>query len=272
MSRLRQSYQLLGVPHCATPLQVRQAYRDLVRAWHPDLFPHDPAMQARAQEKLKTINEAYRLVQEHLASRKGAPQSQAETLDATPPPVPKRPASPAVQTVSSSPWSVRPTPPLFPFFTAWENVPFMLLVAGVLYFMNLGYANLASGAGYGLRMLTLPLAFSLACNSGFRGGVLLRRGYLAVTLLFAGLLLKDAIVFSADLERSSQYRSLTPQEEGGRGSWGSEPAPSYSPFTPPSGGSPTGPRSPSSPYVPSPSAPLPPSEPSSPVAPAPLGR
>jgi hypothetical protein len=38
---------------------IRQAYRDLVRVWHPDRFQSDPELQRRAQQHLQSINDAY---------------------------------------------------------------------------------------------------------------------------------------------------------------------------------------------------------------------
>ena len=44
--------------------EVKEAYRDLVKVWHPDRFAHDPKLQGKAQEKLKEINDAYQKLQE----------------------------------------------------------------------------------------------------------------------------------------------------------------------------------------------------------------
>ena len=51
---------LLGVDANATAEQLRQAYIDLVKRWHPDQFAHDRALQEAAGAKLKEINEAYK--------------------------------------------------------------------------------------------------------------------------------------------------------------------------------------------------------------------
>src|ERR1700720_2547948 len=56
---LDQYYKILELKPGASPDQVKQAYRDLARVWHPDRFSHDPRLQQRAQEKLKEINHAY---------------------------------------------------------------------------------------------------------------------------------------------------------------------------------------------------------------------
>jgi TonB family protein len=39
--------------------EIRQAYRDQTRVWHPDRFPNDIRLQKKAEEKLKQINLAY---------------------------------------------------------------------------------------------------------------------------------------------------------------------------------------------------------------------
>jgi curved DNA-binding protein CbpA len=60
--RLEDCYRLLEVDRTATDEEVRNAWRDLSKVWHPDRFAHDPAMQRKAQEKLKSVNEAYEAI------------------------------------------------------------------------------------------------------------------------------------------------------------------------------------------------------------------
>jgi len=64
-----------------TPEQLKQAYRDLVRIWHPDRFTHDPRLQRKAEAKLKEINEAYEQLQSILA---GSRPSETNNADAGP--------------------------------------------------------------------------------------------------------------------------------------------------------------------------------------------
>ena len=52
-------YEILQLRPGASPSQIQQAYRDLVRVWHPDRFAHDPRLQKIAEHKLKEINAAY---------------------------------------------------------------------------------------------------------------------------------------------------------------------------------------------------------------------
>jgi hypothetical protein len=55
-------YDILQVPASASADEIRQAYLDLVRVWHPDRFVSDPRLQKVAEEKLKEITEAYELL------------------------------------------------------------------------------------------------------------------------------------------------------------------------------------------------------------------
>ena len=59
-------YEVLGVRPGASRQELKAAYRDLTKVWHPDRFTHDPRLQQKAEEKLKEINDAY----EQLISRK----------------------------------------------------------------------------------------------------------------------------------------------------------------------------------------------------------
>jgi curved DNA-binding protein CbpA len=49
-------YQLLGVDPQADPEQIKQAYLDKIKQWHPD---KNPDGTARAEEKTKALNQAY---------------------------------------------------------------------------------------------------------------------------------------------------------------------------------------------------------------------
>jgi uncharacterized protein (TIGR02145 family) len=63
MKDLDQYYKILELDPGASLEQIKQAYRDLARVWHPDRFSHDIRLQEKAQEKMKEINEAYEQLQ-----------------------------------------------------------------------------------------------------------------------------------------------------------------------------------------------------------------
>ena len=112
MAELRECYRLLEVEPGASPEEVKRAYRELVKIWHPDRFSHDPNLQWRATEKLKLINLAYEQIskagfrvplmpaedsasrsaepQARPAGRRGSPESKPDPQPAAPPPPPPR--------------------------------------------------------------------------------------------------------------------------------------------------------------------------------------
>ncbi len=55
-------YEVLGVSENASDEEIKKAYRNLVKKFHPDRFAQDPKKQAAAAEKLKQINAAYDMV------------------------------------------------------------------------------------------------------------------------------------------------------------------------------------------------------------------
>src|SRR3989338_5562248 len=70
MDDIDRYYEILELKPGASLEEVKRAYRDLVRVWHPDRFSHDPRLQQRAQEKLKEINEAYEKLQAFLSAHR----------------------------------------------------------------------------------------------------------------------------------------------------------------------------------------------------------
>ena len=67
-------YKVLNIPSTATDEEVKKAYRELARKYHPDNY-HDNPLADLAQEKMKEINEAYDMIQRQRQGRSNAGSS-----------------------------------------------------------------------------------------------------------------------------------------------------------------------------------------------------
>jgi len=59
---MRDPYQVLGIPRTATNDEIKKAYRDLARKYHPDAY-QGTERAAEFEERMKEINEAYDTIQ-----------------------------------------------------------------------------------------------------------------------------------------------------------------------------------------------------------------
>lgn len=64
-------YEVLGVSPSATDEQIKAAYRELARKYHPDNYANNPLADL-AQEKMKQINEAYDTIQRQRRQQGGS--------------------------------------------------------------------------------------------------------------------------------------------------------------------------------------------------------
>ncbi|MBD2251069.1 J domain-containing protein [Nostoc parmelioides] len=80
------AYEILGLKPGASQVEVKQAYRKLVKIWHPDRFVDDEQKQ-QAETKIKRINAAYNRV-------KSVTPTVEKPASATPPP--KKPVKASV--------------------------------------------------------------------------------------------------------------------------------------------------------------------------------
>ncbi|QNI32594.1 J domain-containing protein [Alloacidobacterium dinghuense] len=58
-----EALNVLGLGPGATTTEIKESYRDLVKVWHPDRLGSDPRLRQKAEEKLRQINDAYRVLQ-----------------------------------------------------------------------------------------------------------------------------------------------------------------------------------------------------------------
>lgn len=68
-------YSVLGVSASASDDEIKKAYRDLARKYHPDNYQNNPLADL-AEEKMKAINEAYEAIQK---MREGGQSSGYQT-------------------------------------------------------------------------------------------------------------------------------------------------------------------------------------------------
>ncbi len=61
-------YQILGISRSATDEEVKNAYRELARKYHPDNYTNSPLADL-AEEKMKQINEAYEQIKRERTAR-----------------------------------------------------------------------------------------------------------------------------------------------------------------------------------------------------------
>jgi hypothetical protein len=58
-------YQVLEIEAGASQDDIKQAYKDLAKVWHPDRFSDNPRLQQKAEEKMKQINAAYEFLKSY---------------------------------------------------------------------------------------------------------------------------------------------------------------------------------------------------------------
>jgi hypothetical protein len=63
---IKECYRLLELEPGAGAEAVKQAYRELLKVWHPDRFP-DTKFQKRATEKTKALNDGYQRITAYLS-------------------------------------------------------------------------------------------------------------------------------------------------------------------------------------------------------------
>ncbi len=69
---MKDPYKVLGVSRNASDEEIKKAYRDLARKYHPDNYQNNPLADL-AQEKMKEINEAYDAITKGRGYNSGGP-------------------------------------------------------------------------------------------------------------------------------------------------------------------------------------------------------
>jgi hypothetical protein len=75
-----EALDVLALRPGASAVEIKAAYRDLVKVWHPDRFASDPRLSEKAESKLKQINEAYLVLQSDRAGARNEPDGASVSM------------------------------------------------------------------------------------------------------------------------------------------------------------------------------------------------
>ena len=76
---MKDAYEVLGVSRTATDEEIKEAYRNLARQYHPDGYADNP-LSDLAKEKMQEINDAYDTI---IRERRGNPSGQGAGAGST---------------------------------------------------------------------------------------------------------------------------------------------------------------------------------------------
>ena len=157
-------YRMLGVEPGVSAEEVKEAYRDLVKIWHPDRFANGSRVQRKAEERLKEINDAYERLQ---SFRSGPKPKTPQSASWSQQPGPRPDTGSSQSTESQEPAGAQPpteTPQMSPRWLgrccakAWfwfrERPAAVAVVVVLLVLYTLAYLN--SPRPSGTRKPSLP--------------------------------------------------------------------------------------------------------------------
>jgi DnaJ domain len=116
-----EALDILGLKSGASRAEIKEAYRDLVKVWHPDRFTEDSRLRQKAEDKLKHLNRAYQTLKSGAAE--STPPTSSERTSPSPPPAY---ASAPRRTATASRRGLRPGPRFY--------ILFAMLLAGLVGF------------------------------------------------------------------------------------------------------------------------------------------
>ena len=76
------AFKVLGVSPGASRAEIRCAYQELIKVWHPDRFIGDARLQAKANAHLQLINAAYQLLEPGHFAQRPMPPGDRDSLAA----------------------------------------------------------------------------------------------------------------------------------------------------------------------------------------------
>lgn len=252
MDDLQHSFDLLQLKPGATPAEVKRAFRDQVAAWHPDRFASDPAMQRRAEERLRLVIEAHRSIMAYHgahASGGGAASQFAADDD--------RRGSPGA---------------VWTFFRSAPNLVFCAAVLGCGLLASSRFGISVHAWTYGLEMALVPALFSLAYNLTSRRSAVVRNLYLCFSFCALAVVVVECAMMGVEGTAPAGEQEIfvpTGHYGGAVGSgWSLPRGGGIGPVGDGLSPAPPGPPAPRAPMLPlAPAAPAAPLAPAAPVAP-----
>ncbi|KJU85531.1 protein containing Heat shock protein DnaJ [Candidatus Magnetobacterium bavaricum] len=80
MNNIERYYDVLGINVGASEKDVKDAYRDSIKVWHPDRFANEnERLKKKAEARTKEVNEAYAIILEHLKKSTKTGQGQSSS-------------------------------------------------------------------------------------------------------------------------------------------------------------------------------------------------
>ena len=77
---MKDPYQILGVSKDATDEEIKSAYHELARKYHPDNYGEDNPLKDLAKDKMQEINDAYDKIQK-MRKKKGSSEKKKEDYE-----------------------------------------------------------------------------------------------------------------------------------------------------------------------------------------------
>ncbi|WP_306534346.1 DnaJ family molecular chaperone [Geobacter sp.] len=171
MSDMHHYFDLLQLKPDATPAEVKRAFRDQVSAWHPDRFSADPAMQRRAEERLRLVIEAHRsIVAYHASLASGDLTGQPSVQGGDRCGLPRTAVS---------------------FFRSVPNLVFCAVVLVCALLASARFGVTIRAWTYGAEMALVPALFSLAYNLTACRSPAVRNLYLGFSLCALAVVVVD---------------------------------------------------------------------------------
>lgn len=156
----------LGLQHGASWDEINQAYRDLIRIWHPDRFQGDPRLRARSEEQTRLLNHAITFLRREY---KPGPR-KAQTKIKAPPATAKRSAR-ATNKRAPGPTQKKSQFQISPLMAYHKKIPCVSRIAsgallgvfgvGLIYYF--GEQQLRSSIGAVLMLLAAQIIVRHSC-------------------------------------------------------------------------------------------------------------